>query len=102
VPEAAKLADFLKSVRPRAARAKELGVTLAIENHGSGFDDIRRFADAAGKDGVGVALAPYHLPQDAAKLASLIEELDDRLPLFQPPAPQGGQQREGDGGLAAA
>jgi sugar phosphate isomerase/epimerase len=83
VPLAAKLDAFLQSIEPQAARAEKLGITLAIENHGASFDEIRRFVDACEKrPPLGVALAPYHLPQQADELARLIADLGPQLKLF--------------------
>ncbi len=82
IPEAAKLAAFLKSIEPHAAQAEQLGVTLAFENHGASADEIRRFADAVKQPNLGIALAPYHLPQDAEQLAKLIADLGPKLKLF--------------------
>lgn len=82
VPKGNELVAFLKNLQPQVKLAEELNVTLAIENHGSSFDDIRRFAEAAKSDQVGVALAPYHLPQDSNELAKLISDLGPKLKLF--------------------
>jgi sugar phosphate isomerase/epimerase len=72
----------MKTLAPQAARAEKLGITLAIENHGASFDDIRRFADAVKSPLLGIALAPYHLPQDAAAIAKLIADIGPQLKLF--------------------
>ena len=56
-------------------------MTVAIENHGSDFDAIRAFADGAPKE-VTIALAPYHLPQDAKAIGKLIEDIAPKLGLF--------------------
>jgi sugar phosphate isomerase/epimerase len=82
VPKTGGLKAYLRKIEPQVALAEELNVTLAIENHGCGFDDIRRFAEAAKSTRLGVALAPYHLPQDANQLAQLITDLGPKLSLF--------------------
>jgi sugar phosphate isomerase/epimerase len=80
--EAAALAPFMEKMKPHLAAAERHGVVTGIENHGEPADAIRRFADAAPEGRMGVALAPYHLPQDPALLARLIEDLGPRLVHF--------------------
>ena len=73
---------FIERMKPHVAAAAERGVTIGIENHGETPDAIRRFADAARSRHLGVALAPYHLPQDPAALARLIRDLGPKLVHF--------------------
>jgi sugar phosphate isomerase/epimerase len=82
VPHKDERQKFLEQAKPTVELAEELGVTLAIENHGSRADEIQAFADAVQSDRLGVALAPYHLPQDAPLLAKLIESLGTKLKFF--------------------
>jgi sugar phosphate isomerase/epimerase len=82
VPGKDELKTFLEQAKPTVELAEQLEVTLAIENHGATPDEIRAFADAARSPRLGVALAPYHLPQEAPLLAGLIEDLGPRLALF--------------------
>ena len=78
---------FVKKMEPHVRAAAEHGVRIAIENHGGSLlsspDSVQRFADAVRKaklgDHMGVAFAPYHLPQDAKLLAKLIKELGPLL-----------------------
>ncbi|MBL8850909.1 MAG: sugar phosphate isomerase/epimerase [Planctomycetaceae bacterium] len=74
---------FVAELQPHVDRAAELGVSLAIENHASSLLDtpeaIRCFADHAASTNLGVALAPYHLPQDPQLLAGLIDDLGPKL-----------------------
>jgi sugar phosphate isomerase/epimerase len=74
---------FVAELRPHVDRAVELGVSIAIENHSSSLLDtpesIRCFAEHANSEHLGVALAPYHLPQDPQLLASLIDDLGPKL-----------------------
>lgn len=76
---------FVEKLKPHAAHALEAGVTLAIENHGNNLidspDSLRWLAELA-PAGVGIALAPYHLPQDSEALATLIRDLGPRVVLF--------------------
>ena len=83
------IGEFVEEMRPHVAHAEKHGVTLAIENHGGQLlakpDGVRWFADALRSEPtghLGLALAPYHLPQDAKLLAELIEQLGSRLKLF--------------------
>lgn len=77
---------FVKDLAPQAALAERLGVTIGIENHGQSLvaseDSIRWFAETARQPNLGIALAPYHLPQDAGRLAALIEDLGPKLVHF--------------------
>ncbi len=78
--------QFVEDMKPHAATAEEHGVTIAIENHGNALlcspDSLRWFADMARSPGLGVALAPYHLPQDPQLLAKLVDDLGPKLTLF--------------------
>lgn len=87
VPESGKndpadINAFLKQIDPVVRAAEAVGAVVAIENHGASFDDIRRFADVIESKSVGIALAPYHLPQDAEAIAKLIEDIGPRISLF--------------------
>ncbi|MFO8012042.1 MAG: sugar phosphate isomerase/epimerase [Phycisphaerae bacterium] len=73
---------FVETMKPHVAAAEKHGVVLGIENHGESADAIRYLADAAPENRMGVALAPYHLPQDPALLARLIMDLGPRLVHF--------------------
>ncbi|MBI3462652.1 MAG: sugar phosphate isomerase/epimerase [Planctomycetes bacterium] len=74
---------FVDQMQPHIAAAEEHGVTIAIENHGNAVidspDSIRWMAEMAGPRPFGIALAPYHLPQDSAQIAGLIRDLGDRM-----------------------
>ena len=86
--EAARKAvgQFVERMKPTAAQAAEAGVTVAIENHSNGLicspDSIRYLVELAPEAGLGLALAPYHLPQETQLLAELIEHAGDKLALF--------------------
>lgn len=81
----AQVADFVEKLKPHAAKAAEHGVTLAIENHGHNLidspDSLRWLVEMA-VPGMGIALAPYHLPQDPKLIAALIRDLGPKLSLF--------------------
>ncbi len=77
---------FVEQMKPHVAVAEELGVTIAIENHRGSLinspETIRYFAELARSPNLGIALAPYHLPQDPQLLAGLIEDLGPKLVHF--------------------
>lgn len=77
---------FVDEMRPHVAAAERLGVTIGIENHAHALvatvDSIRYLAEAARSPNLGVALAPYHLPQDPQVLARLIDDLGPKLVHF--------------------
>lgn len=78
--------SFAEAMRPHVAEAEERGLTLGIENHGSSLvnspDSIKWLLEFIDSPGLGIALAPYHLPQDAEALGELIEVLGERLVHF--------------------
>ena len=78
----ADVGAFIERMKPHVDAAAKHDVTIGIENHGETPDAIRRFAEAARSRHLGVALAPYHLPQDSAALARLIEDLGAKLVHF--------------------
>ncbi len=77
---------FVEQMKPHVATAEQLGITIAIENHGHALicspDSIRYLAEFSPSDHLGVALAPYHLPQDGTLLGKLIEDLGPKLAHF--------------------
>ncbi|MEN3940501.1 TIM barrel protein [Prosthecobacter sp. SYSU 5D2] len=79
--------DFVEKMKPHAALAAENGVEIGIENHINNIidtpDSLRWLADdIRDMPGIGIALAPYHLPQDPALLAGLIRHIDKKMTLF--------------------
>lgn len=78
---------FVARLRPHVALAEELGVAIGIENHGNSLinepDSIRYFAEFAPSKHLGVALAPYHLPQQEDDIARIITDLGEHLVHFQ-------------------
>ncbi len=77
---------FVEAMRPTLDRAGAAGVEIAIENHSNTLvnpaESILWLRDFSHGLPLGIALAPYHLPQDPALLAGLIRDLGDRLLLF--------------------
>lgn len=83
----ANVKDFVEKMKPHAALAAEHGVTIGIENHINNLidtpDSLRWLADGIRNvPGIGIALAPYHLPQETALLSDLIRHCDQKLTLF--------------------
>jgi len=82
----AAVVDFLEKMKPHLAVAEATGVTVAIENHANNLvdspDAIRWLADLRPSPHLAIALAPYHLPQDATALADLVRVLGDRMAVF--------------------
>lgn len=78
---------FVGSLEPHVAVAEELGVAIGIENHGHSLihspDSIKYFAEFAKSKHLGIALAPYHLPQEEDVIARAIADLDESLVHFQ-------------------
>jgi len=78
---------FVDSLQPHVAVAEQLGVAIGIENHGNSLihspDSIRYFAEFATSPHLGIALAPYHLPQEEETIARAITDLGPSLVHFQ-------------------
>ncbi len=78
--------EFVEKMKPHVAAAEEAGVTIAIENHARALiatpDSIRYLGEFSPSPNLGVALAPYHLPQDEKILAGMIEDLGPKLVHF--------------------
>ena len=82
----AAVADFAEALKPHIAVAEKHGITISIENHSSALiespDSMRWLIDFTNSPHLGIALAPYHLPDDAKLVAQLIEDLGQGLALF--------------------
>lgn len=78
--------EFIEKMKPHVEVAEECGVTIGIENHANALvasvDSIRYLGELAKSPNLGIALAPYHLPQDEKLLAQLIEDLGPKLVHF--------------------
>ena len=77
---------FIEQMKPHLAVAEETGVTIAIENHGNNLiespDSLKWLAELRPSKHLGIAFAPYHLPQDPKMLGGLIRELGDSIAVF--------------------
>ena len=82
----AAVAEFAETLKPHIAAAEEHGITIAIENHGNHLieepDSMKWLIEYTRSPHLGIALAPYHLPDDAGLVARLIEDLGEGLALF--------------------
>ena len=80
------IAEFVEKMKPHIAAAEQTGITIGIENHANSLiqspDSMRWFAEMSPSEHIGIALAPYHLPQDPVLIAELIEYLGDYLVHF--------------------
>lgn len=70
---------FLEVMNPHVARAEELGVTIAIENHVKQAiyhpDSLRYFAEFNRSPNLGIAFAPHHLHRWADQIPQLLRDL---------------------------
>ncbi|MFM9148204.1 MAG: sugar phosphate isomerase/epimerase family protein, partial [Verrucomicrobiota bacterium] len=75
----AAIAKFLEEMKPHAAKAEELGLRIAIENHSNQAlhhpDSIRAFAELNKSPALGVAFAPHHLHEWADQIPALLRDL---------------------------
>lgn len=82
----AEVGKFMERMKPHLAVAEETGVTIAIENHGNNVidspDSMKYLAELRPSKNLGIALAPYHLPQDTKLLSELIGELGNVIEVF--------------------
>lgn len=78
--------EWVRSMDPTLEDAAQAGITVAIENHSNSLidspDALRWLVEFTQHRSLGIAFAPYHLPQDPALLAGLIRHAGDRLSLF--------------------
>ena len=82
----AAVADFAEALKPHIAAAEKHDITISIENHGSALietpDSMKWLIEFTDSPHLGIALAPYHLPDDAELVAQLIADLGQGLALF--------------------
>jgi len=74
---------FIEQLKPTTDAAEEAGVIVGMENHGNALlqspDSLRYFAELATSPALGIAFAPYHLPQDPDLQAGLIRDIGPKL-----------------------
>ena len=77
---------FVEKMKPHLAVAEETDVTIAIENHGHNLinspDSMKWLMELCSSKNLGIALAPYHLPQDTKLISQLIRDLGNRIAVF--------------------
>jgi sugar phosphate isomerase/epimerase len=82
----AAVRKFIEKMKPQINFAEEIGITIGIENHSNSLihspDSMRWFAEFTDSRHIGIALAPYHMPQEPALIARLIADLDKNLVHF--------------------
>ena len=80
------VAAFAEILKPHIATAEQHSITIGIENHGSALiespDSMKWLIEFTDSPHLGIALAPYHLPDNAELVAQLIEALGQGLALF--------------------
>jgi len=80
------VAKFIEEMKPHLAVAEETGVTIAIENHARNLidspDSLRYLTELSPSKNLGIAFAPYHLPQDEKALAGLLRDVIESLHVF--------------------
>ncbi len=78
--------NFVEEMQPHIAAAEEAGVVIAIENHGDNLidslDSLKWLAEFAPSKHIGIALAPYHLPDDSETVAGIVRALGEKIVHF--------------------
>ncbi|MDA0196752.1 MAG: hypothetical protein O2887_10505 [Bacteroidetes bacterium] len=73
-------------MRPQLEVAEETGIKIAIENHGNNLmespDALKWLFEFRTSENLGIAQAPYPLPQDAEMLSDLIRSLGSGIFMF--------------------
>ena len=82
----AAVANFAEALKPHITTAEEHDITIGIENHADALiespDSMRWLIEFTDSPRLGIALAPYHLSNDAELVSRLIENLGPGLALF--------------------
>jgi sugar phosphate isomerase/epimerase len=77
---------FAEQMKPHLEVAEQTGVTVAIENHANNLidspDSLKWLVEFRSSTNLGVAFAPYHLPQDEALMVDLIRTLGSGIEMF--------------------
>ncbi len=81
-----KVTQFIEKMKPHIEAAEKASVIIAIENHGGALigspDSILWFSELTKSQNIGIALAPYHLPQQPDLIVNLIKQLGPKLAHF--------------------
>ncbi len=82
----AAVSSFLEKLKPHVARAEELGVIIAIENHSGQLlyhpDSLRYFVELNRSKHLGIAFAPHHLHRFADEIPKLVRDVGAQSPFF--------------------
>ncbi len=82
----AAVTDFAEALKPHIATAQKYGIVISIENHSSALiespDSMKWLIEFTNSPHLGIALAPYHLPDNSRLVAQLIADLGQGLALF--------------------
>jgi sugar phosphate isomerase/epimerase len=79
------ISNFIEEMKPHVAKAEELGIIIAIENHSKQAlyhpDSLRYFGELNRSKHLGVAFAPHHLHKWADQIPALLRDLGgDQIP----------------------
>ena len=82
----AAVAEFAEALKPHIDAAEKQGIVISIENHGNALietpDSMKWLIEYTQSPHLGIALAPYHLPENSQLVAQLIRDLNTGLSLF--------------------
>lgn len=77
---------FAEEMQPHIAAAEAAGIIIAIENHGNNLidspDSLKWLAEFTPSKYIGIALAPYHLPDDSETVAGIVRALGEKIVHF--------------------
>jgi sugar phosphate isomerase/epimerase len=78
---------FFEKLKPHSDLAGELGITMALENHGNSMlshpDSIRYFIELNASKHLGIAFAPHHLHEHVEEIPKLIREIgNEQMPFI--------------------
>jgi sugar phosphate isomerase/epimerase len=78
--------NFVEKMKFQIEVAEETGVKIAIENHSNNLieseDSLKWLMDFRPSEYLGIALAPYHLPQNEKRISGLIKSLSEGIFMF--------------------
>jgi len=82
----ASMREFVEKLKPHLELAHKTGVRIAIENHANSLidspDSMRWLCEMRPSDRLGIAFAPYHLPQNQELLSKLIRDVLPCIEVF--------------------
>jgi len=78
--------SFVEKMKPHVEWAAKHDVSIAIENHANSLiespDSMKYLCEFRTEEHLGIAFAPYHLPQEEKLIAELIEDTGDAIKMF--------------------